>query len=189
MKSVRRRRIEIPKRNWKRGAMTTLHDLKKVSLFEPLSDDQLKAIIQLGQEKSFEPGEEIFKRGQRAKTLYVLLDGFVTLRSETVDEMDLMAEKLGEPGSLLGPASLVKPCIYNVTAKCTRSTKVLAIDSAGLQEIIRRDPHLGLEVMTELARHYCNRLNSTRNAVTNLFKILKSQIPKSEVFDIYGEME
>jgi CRP-like cAMP-binding protein len=169
--------------------MTTLHDLKKVSLFEPLSDDQLEAIIQVGQEKSFEPGEAIFKRGQKAKTLYVLLDGFVTLRSETVDEMDLTDEKVVEPWSVLGPASLVKPYIYNVTAKCTRSTKVLAIDSAGFQEIIRRDPHRGLEVMTELARHYSNRLNSTRNAVTNLFRILKSQIPKSEVFDTYGEMD
>ena len=169
--------------------MTTLHDLKKVSLFELLSDDQLEAIIQVGQEKSFEPGEEIYKHGQKAKTLYVLLDGLVGLRTAAEDKMDLMAEKLQEPGSVFGAAALVKPHIYSVTSKCIKNTKVFAIDSAGLQEIIRRDPFIGLQVMTELAQFYSKRLNTYRVAITNLFKIFKSQTDKSEVLDIYGEME
>ncbi|MCK4486443.1 MAG: hypothetical protein KAU38_06760, partial [Desulfobacterales bacterium] len=68
-------------------------------------------------------------------------------------------------------------------------TKVFAIDSAGFQEIIRRDPFIGLQVMTELAQFYSKRLNTYRVAITNLFKIFKSQTNRSEIFDIYGEME
>jgi len=169
--------------------MGSIGELKKVGLFESLSDDQLKAIARLGQEKSFDQGEEIFKQGQKAETLYVLLDGMVTLRIKAEEEIDLMAETLKETGSVFGTASLMSPYISNVTARCIKSTKALAIDSTGFQEILRRDPLIGFEVMTKLAQLYFNRLNSTRAAITNLFKIFKFQTRKALLFDTYGELK
>ena len=169
--------------------MVSIQELKKVGLFESLSDDQLKAIAQLGQEKSFDRGEEIFKQGQKAMTLYVLLDGVLTLRIKAEEEIDLMAETLKETGSVFGTASLMHPYISNVTARCIKGTRVLAIDSAGFQETLKRDPLIGYEVMTRLAQLYFNRLNSTRAAITNLFKIFKFQTRKALVFDTYGELK
>ncbi|UCD71990.1 MAG: cyclic nucleotide-binding domain-containing protein [Syntrophobacterales bacterium] len=169
--------------------MASIEVLKKVNLFESLSDDQLNAIAKLGQEKSFEPGEEIFKQGQKSKTLYVLLDGMVTLRIKAEEEIDLMAETLRETGSVFGTASLMKPYISNVTARCLKPSRTLAVDSAEFQEIIKQDPLMGFEVMTKLAQLYFNRLNTTRAAITNLFKIFKFQIRKSKIFDTYGELK
>jgi CRP-like cAMP-binding protein len=169
--------------------MASKKELKKVGLFESLSDDQLAAIAQLGQEKSFGQGKEIFKQGQKAKTLYVLLDGVVTLRIKAEEEIDLMAETLKETGSVFGTASLMHPYISNVTARCIKGTRVLAIDSAGFRETLKRDPLIGYEVMTRLAQLYFNRLNSTRAAITNLFKIFKFQTRKALVFDTYGELK
>lgn len=168
--------------------MTTAQVLKKTSLFKALSDDQLKAVVRLSKEKSFQQGEKIFKHGQQAKTLYVLVSGSVSLRIDAPEELDLMAETFQETGNVFGMASLTKSHIYNVTAHCTRSTTALSLDSAGLQEIIRQEPVYGLEVMAELAPLYMNRLNNTRMAVTNLFRIFKSQTHKAEIFDIYGEL-
>jgi CRP/FNR family cyclic AMP-dependent transcriptional regulator len=169
--------------------MASSEALKKASIFDSLSDDQLKAIAQLGQEKSFEPGEEIFKQGQKAKTLYVLLDGVVTLRIKAEEEIDLMAETLKEMGSVFGTASLMSPYVCNVTARCVKTTKALAVDAAEFQKIIRQDTGMGFEVMTKLAQLYFNRLNTTRTAITNLFKIFKFQTRKPLVFDTYGELK
>lgn len=169
--------------------MASIGELKKVSLFESLSDDQLKAIAKLGQEKSFDPGTEIFKQGQKAETLYVLLGGMVTLRIKAEEEIDLMAETLKETGSVFGTASLMTPQTSNVTAKCIKGSNVLAIDAAGFREILKKDPSIGFEVMTKLAQLYFNRLNSTRAAITNLFKIFKFQTRKPLVFDTYGELK
>ena len=168
--------------------MTTAEILKKTSLFKALSDDQLKAVVRLSKEKSFQQGEKIFKHGQQAKTLYVLVSGSVSLRIDAPEELDLMAETFQETGNVFGMAALTKSHIYNVTAHCTRSTIALSLDSAGLQEIIRQEPVYGLEVMAELAQLYMNRLNNTRMAITNLFRIFKSQTHKAEIFDIYGEL-
>jgi CRP-like cAMP-binding protein len=168
--------------------MTIAGVLKKTSLFKLMSDDQLEAAVQLGQVKSFDPDEEIFKHGQGAKTLYVLLDGSVCLRINAPEELDPMAERLEQPGSIFGMAALTKSHKYNVTAKCVTRTKALAMDSTRLQKIIRQEPSVGLEVMGELAQLYLTRLNYTRMAITNLFRIYKSQINKSRVFDVYGEL-
>ncbi len=168
--------------------MTTTQILRETSLFKALSDDQLKAVVRLSQEKSFQPGEEIFKHGQQAKTLYVLVSGSVSLKTDAPEELDLMAETFQETGNVFGIASLTKSHIYNVTAHCTRSITALSFDSAGLQEIIRQEPVYGLEVMAELALLYMKRLNNTRMAVTNLFRIFKSQTHKAEIFDIYSEL-
>jgi CRP-like cAMP-binding protein len=169
--------------------MTIAQILNKTSLFKALSDDQLKAVIQLGQKRSFERGEEIYRHGQQVKKLYVLLSGAVSLKIDGPEELDIMAEALEKPGSVFGMAALSKSHVYSVTATCTKSTTAFALDSDGLRDIIRREPAVGLEVMAELAQLYLNRLNYTRRAITNLFKIFKSQIRKAEVFDVYSELD
>jgi hypothetical protein len=108
------------------------------------------------------------------------------LRITAEEGIDLMAESLEKMGSVLGTAVLVKPDIYNVTATSTKNTKASAIDAAELREILKRDPAMGVAVMTQLARPYCHRLNTTRMAITNLFKIFKFQVDKSKAFDTYG---
>jgi CRP/FNR family cyclic AMP-dependent transcriptional regulator len=178
-----------PEPNGRRGVMTTAQVLSKTSLFRPLSDEQLEAVIQLGEVKRFERGEEIFKQGEQAKTIYVLLNGKVRLRIQAPEELDLMAETLEEPGAVFGMAALSKSHVYNVTAKCIKGTTVIAIDSFGLKEIVTRDPLVGVEVMAELAQLYSNRLNNTRAAVTNLLRIFKAQTNKSEVYGVYAELE
>jgi CRP-like cAMP-binding protein len=148
----------------------------------------MEGILGLGQVRQFEPGEVIFKQGEQAKTIYVLLDGLVSLRIKAPEELDVMAETLEESGAVFGMAALSRSHVYNVTAKCVKSTKAFTISASGLKEIITRDPNLGVEVMAELAQLYSNRLNNTRAAVTNLFRIFKAQTHKAEVYGVYGEM-
>ena len=167
--------------------MVKVQDVKRARLFEALSDEQFEAVIQAGQEESFEPGEQIFEHGQKAGTFYVLLDGSVSLTIRAHEEIDLMAETLDKPGTPFGSASLIEPHVYNVTAKSMGSTKALAIDLARLQEIMKGDPFIGFEIVRELARIYLNRLNATRAAAANLFKIFKFETVKSRVYDTYRE--
>lgn len=169
--------------------MGTADVISQTSLFQPLTDDQLNAVMQIGRVKHFEEGEEIFQQGKQADTIYVLLDGFVRLRVKAPEELDVMAETLQKPGSVFGMAALSKSHVYNVTAKSIRPTTAFAIDSAGLKEIITREPLVGVEVMAELAQLYSNRLNNTRAAITNLYRIFKAQTHKSDVFDVYAELD
>jgi CRP-like cAMP-binding protein len=152
-----------------------------------MSDDQLKAVIQLGQERAFEPDEQIYRRGQTAEALYVLLNGCVSLTLKVVGELDPVAEKLEETGRIFGMAALTRSRVYSATAECMTPSTVLVFGSAQLQEIVRSEPIFGLEVMAELTELYLKRLNLMRMETSNLFKILRSQNHKPEILDAYWE--
>ena len=151
--------------------MITAEILKRSSLLKFLSDGQLRAVVRLGQTKNLVPGEEIYRHGQQAKTLYVLLSGSVSLTFDKPEEFNVMAETLEEAGSVFGMAALMRSCIYSVTAKCIKQATVLALESAAFQEIIRQEPENGLEVMAELAQFYLYRLSLTTMAIRTLYKI------------------
>jgi hypothetical protein len=57
------------------------------------------------------------------------------------------------------------------------------------QEITRRGPLIGFEVMTKLAQLYFKRLNTTRAAITNSSKIYNYHTRKPLLFDTYGELK
>ena len=167
--------------------MTNLEALRKTFLFQSLSDEHIESIVQLGREKSFGGGEEIFQHGQPATTLHVLMYGSVAVRVGNEDDTDLAANTKAEAGSVLGTASLLAPFVYNVTAEALTSTRTLAIDASDLNEVMIGDPPMGFEVMTRLARRYLKRLNTKRVGMMNLAKAFKCQVHKSGVYDIYME--
>lgn len=168
--------------------MTTIEVLKRAFLFESLTDDQVENIARLGQEKSFQAGEEIFKQGQRAKTLHVLLNGQISVRVKDYEEADLMAKTLKEPGAVLGTVALVKPHVYNVTAEAVSKARTFAIEGPRLSETMRANPLMGFEVMTCLNQSYLHRMNVKRTGMISLFKAFRSQTHKSEIYDTYREV-
>jgi CRP-like cAMP-binding protein len=168
--------------------MTTLETLKCACLFKALTDEQVESIARLGQEKSFQAGEEIFKKGERAKTLHVLLNGQVSVRVKDDDESDLMAKTLKEAGAVLGTVALVRPYVYNVTAEAVSKAKTFAIEGPTLSEAMRANPLMGLEILTCLNQSYLHRLNVKRMGMISLFKAFRCQTHKSEIYDTYREV-
>ncbi|MBW2266878.1 MAG: cyclic nucleotide-binding domain-containing protein [Deltaproteobacteria bacterium] len=168
--------------------MTTIEALKRSFLFKSLTDDQVENIARVGQEKSFQAGEVLFKRGKRAKTLHVLLNGQISVRVKSDDEVDLMAKTLEEPGAVLGSVALVRPYVYNITAEAVSKARTFALEAPGLIEIMTANPVMGFEVMTCLNQSYLHRLNIKRTGMINLFRAFKSQTHKSEIYDTYREV-
>jgi CRP-like cAMP-binding protein len=101
-------------------------------------------------------GEEIFKKGERARRLYILLEGFVAVRVKDEDECGLMGGTFKEQASVLCIAALLEPHIFNVTAEALRRTITLVIEGPELEEIITRNANIGFRVMTRLAHEYSN---------------------------------
>jgi CRP-like cAMP-binding protein len=170
------------------GIMTTLETLKRSCLFKSLNDEQLESITRLGQEESFQAGEEIFKQGERATTLHVLLNGRISVRVKNGDETDLMAKTLEEPGAALGTVALVKPYVYNVTAEAVSQARTFAIEGPQLSEAMRTNPLMGLELLACLNQSYLHRLNVKRTGMISLFRAFKCQTDKSEIYDTYREI-
>ena len=147
--------------------------LKKTELFKDLKESQINVLLSQSSVESFPKGETIFRQGEEANYLYVLIQGAVDLTVKAEEQVDWMTSKIEKEGAVFGTPSLMEPFRYNVTATCLNPAKVLRIEANYLKEKMEEDPMMGMEVMKKLASIYFNRLNDLRIGVSNLLKIFK----------------
>jgi len=157
--------------------MVSAEWLKKTELFGNLNESHLNTVLSRSSVESFPEGKTIFRQGEEAIRLYILIEGTIDLTVKTQEQIDLMTSKIEKEGSALGIPSLIEPFRYNVTATCLKPTKVLMIEADHLMKKMEEDPKMGMEIMKKLAFIYFNRLNEMRSGVFNLFKIIKLKTP------------
>lgn len=107
----------------------------------------------LGTVLSFGPGDHIFREGDRAHCMYVLLSGEVEVRRG-----DRIIETIG-PGQALGILSLLDEENRTVTAEAVTACEVAAIDSRKFRFAVDEVPHFAWWIMGELA-HRLRRTNA-----------------------------
>ncbi len=159
--------------------MVSAEWLRKTELFASLNESHLNTVLSRSSVESFPGGKIIFRQGEEALRLYILIEGAVNLTVKTQEQTDFMASKIEKEGATFGIPSLIEPFRYNVTATCLSPTRVLAIEADHLLKKMEENPEMGMEVMKKLASIYFNRLNALRSGVSNLLKTLKS---KNQIF-------
>jgi CRP-like cAMP-binding protein len=153
--------------------MVTTDWLKKMELFGTLSEPQLNFLLSHSSVESFPEGKTIFRQGDEANHLYILIEGMVDLSVKTEEKIDFLTSKIEKEGAAFGIPSLIEPFRYNVTATCLKLSKVLVINAGRVKMDMERDPKMGMEIMKKLVSTYFNRLNEMRVGVSNLLKVFK----------------
>lgn len=141
--------------------------LRRYPFFGLLTETQLKAIAMIAQEVNIPSGSQIFKEGEKADALYLLLQGSVDLyyTVETEGLLDFSKEFLvGEinPGDAFGVSALVEPYIFTATAKADQNLRVISIDAVAMRALLEDDAKMSCVIMYQLAKAYAERLRSTR---------------------------
>ena len=95
--------------------------------------------------EEFDPEAVIFKEGDPADELYVILAGEV--------DLTLRGESLGceRKGSIIGEMAMLESATRNATATARSKVKVAKLDRRQLQKMIRESPEFSLRAMTVLA--------------------------------------
>jgi len=167
--------------------MNAIRDLREAHLFKELDMKQLQLFCKHFTEKTFDAGELIFVQGGPAENLYILLEGEITLGIKAKGEVDITASTVEKKGETFGLSSLIKPYRNNVSAMCTRKTKLLSIHGEALRKLMKQNRKAGMEIMERVAETFYGRLNNTRAMITNLFKMFKFQTGKSKLMETYYE--
>lgn len=147
--------------------------LKKTELFGTLSESQVNILLSHSSEESFSEGKTIFRQGDEANYLYILIEGTLDLSVKTGEKFDFLTSRVEKEGAAFGIPSLIEPFRYNVTATCLKPSKVLVIHAGRLKMDMEKDPTMGMEIMKKLVSIYFNRLNEIRSGVSNLLKGFK----------------
>ena len=97
-------------------------------------------------EESFTKGTVIFREGDEAKFLYILVDGAVDLKIKG----ETTVYSLAAQSDIFGWSSMVENAQYTATAACSNDIRVIKIDTRKLNRLFNENPIFGLTVYRRL---------------------------------------
>jgi len=151
--------------------MAGVSELEKLEFFRIFPQKQLEEIAKTTEKKSYKKNDHVYERGDRAKYLFVVSKGLVSLRRfEPGDDVGIAFESR-EPGGLFGAASFMEPQEYTLTAICLEDTEVVAIDADKLSDLCEEDPAVGYKLMLKVAQVYFERYKTAKR---NLYGMLQA---------------
>jgi CRP-like cAMP-binding protein len=144
--------------------MVSLELLRRNPFFALLTDDQLKAIAMIAEEKIYPKETLLVKENSPATKLILLLEGDVDLVYSGGGEGAISNALVGSiaPGEMLGVSSIIEPYIYISSARATVPAKVVEIDGAGVRALMQVDKLLGYALMRNVASAVLERLKYTQ---------------------------
>jgi CRP-like cAMP-binding protein len=126
---------------------TIAERLNRVSIFSPLSDEEIEKLANSCTTRVYAPNEAVVLRGQEGNSMFVITRGSVKVQIPEKDYQKTI-NTLGE-NDFFGEMSLLtgEPRTANVVAVV--ESEVLRIDKAGLRPIFESNPAL-VEAVSEL---------------------------------------
>jgi CRP-like cAMP-binding protein len=144
--------------------MISVELLRRYPFFANLTDDQLKAIAMISEEKTFPKDALLLKENTPASKLTLLLEGDVDLIFSGGGEGAISNALVGSiaPGEVLGVSSIIEPYIFISSARATVPTRVVEIDGSALRALMQVDKMLGCALMSNVASAVLERLKYTQ---------------------------
>ncbi len=130
--------------------LTIFDALKNNLFFGELSSNEIKRIAKIAYEREFQAEEYIFKTGQPAAAMFIILSGEVRIIREGEDETFVELVRL-KKNDTLGELALLDNAPRSASAIAVKQTKLLAVFREDLNDFIDSNPELGAKILRKLA--------------------------------------
>ncbi|MGO9612960.1 MAG: cyclic nucleotide-binding domain-containing protein [Dissulfurispiraceae bacterium] len=128
--------------------------LKKIPIFDNLSDRDLTHIERIVHRREYRPQEVIFRQGDPGLGMYIIENGNVTILLEPTSQV--LAELCD--GEFFGELALLDDSPRTATAIAKCPARMLCVFQPDLFDLISRNPRLGVKILLHLARTIGERL-------------------------------
>ncbi len=135
--------------------------LRRSSYFTGVSEQSLKQVAMICEEKSVAKGTVLFREGEEASTLYILGEGEVDVQYVLGDGSHQTVDTL-VGGDLMVWSSLVAPHTTHSMGVARTAVRMVAIDAPKFRAMLDADPILGYQVMKGVAAQVSHRLHGAR---------------------------
>jgi len=144
--------------------------LKGMDIFEFLKLEELKDIAKLAKIEEFEQGDLIFKEGDKAEKIYMVLEGRVSTEITIYSEKRAPVYTMTK-GKFFGYPSLLRVRKFTTAARCLDRVKVVTIAADELEnKIFKKDCRRGYLVMKRAAELIAQKLSDTRMQLLSLLQ-------------------
>jgi len=146
--------------------MITSEMLAEFELFRGVAKEILDEIAGICETIKAEKDSFVFREGDVADKLHLLLTGSIALRVKLTSRPDSVTVSfLNSPHQALGWSGVVAPNHYTASAYCEEDTELIAIPSDKFMQILDRNPDAGYKIMLRITQIISDRLRNSRQAL------------------------
>ena len=156
-------------------------DLRNIGLFGALSDDALAFLAGMLTVVEPQVGETIFREGDEANTMYVVLGGEMEVTKKSRAAVDARVAVLG-PGDWFGEMSIVDIQPRSATVRALAPGRLIRITASDLDSLYRHDVRSYAIIVLNLARELSRRLRVADGILADLIaNVVESYLAKKPV--------
>lgn len=156
----------------------TTSDLRNIGLFGALSDDVLTFLVGMLTIVTPAVGESIFREGDEANAMYVVLAGEVEVTKKSRGGVDARVAVLG-PGDWFGEMSIVDIQPRSATVRTLAPGRLMRISAGDLDALYRHDVRSYAIIVLNLARELSRRLRVADGILADLIaNVMESYVAK-----------
>ncbi|NOK39028.1 cyclic nucleotide-binding domain-containing protein [Corallococcus exercitus] len=144
--------------------------LKKVALFEGLTQGQLAKVARIAQPRTYVAGDFLFREGDTGQDMFILADGKVRI-SKSVPGIGEEALAILEPGQYFGEMAVIEDSPRSADAIAHTSCTVWVIERAKLDQLMFTDKDLAYVLLWTFVRTLSERLRETNEKIKGFFAI------------------
>lgn len=149
------------------GKENLLELLTLLPAFEGLSQNELKIIERMLHQRQYKKGETVFNEGEPGAGMYIVKSGEVAITRKMDNGAELALALVKERG-FFGELALLDEIPRSASAKATADTVLFAFSKPSLESLCRRNPRLGIKILSNLSRLICRRLVLSNDAMEQL---------------------
>jgi CRP-like cAMP-binding protein len=127
--------------------------LRRCQIFDGFNDGHLSEITTLAARRTLQAGEHLFRLGDKADRLFVVLEGTVELCLPLSIQgvlQEIVVQSEG-PGGALGWSAFVKPNRFQLSARTEGPGAVAEFERAAVLRLIEADPVFGCAFFERIA--------------------------------------
>ncbi len=149
-----------------------IEQLKKVPLFESLSDEELEAVGQVVKLKSFPKNTILFSEGDESDSFYVICEGRVNVGINDEEGKEIILSRLG-PNEYFGEMALMDGEPRSAFVMTKDACRMMIISKSDFKKILSSKHEVMLNLLKELQR----RLREANKKIESL-----------ALMDVYGRV-
>ena len=149
-------------------------ELKEISMFEDLTESELKSLKKIVTEYECKEREILCKEGDPGDRMFIVTSGAVEIKKKMAENQAISLARL-LPGEVFGELSLFDDTPRSASVQALTSARILIVKKKDFLNLIQADPKLGLKLTIWLVNKTSKRLRKAdeiiRDLTTNLFQL------------------
>jgi len=137
--------------------MVSTELLRRYPYFAPVSEESLRQLAMIAEERVVPAGETMFLEQSPASRLYIIVRGEVAIQYTLGSGQRRTVDRLVD-GDLLVWSALVPPYRTTCAGIVEKETHLIGFEAARVRELCERDPLLGYRLMTQVVMLLGHRL-------------------------------